>query len=340
MIKISKATIFLLSVTLLHFSFLKAQEQNPDVFRIAFGSCNKVDLPNPFWEDMASRDPDLFIWGGDVIYADTEDMSKMEEMYTVQKSNPAYSNFIANTEILGTWDDHDYGINDGGAAYAKKQESQNLFLDFLDVPKDAPSRKREGVYNSKTYSKAGKSIKVIVLDTRYFRTQLEASADPDKRYEPHRTKNGTVLGKKQWKWFKEELSEKTDYTIIMSSIQLLSAEHGFETWGNFPKEVKRFIKAVKRSKATAVLVLSGDRHISEFSKKDMKDLAYPLIDFTSSGLTHSYTAYNGEPNKYRVGEVVSVRSYGLVDIKLNSSIIGMKIIGIDGEILGEMQQEY
>ncbi|MFD2828350.1 hypothetical protein ACFSYG_17865 [Leeuwenhoekiella polynyae] len=72
----------------------------------------------------------------------------------------------------------------------------------------------------------------------------------------------------------------------------------------------------------------------------MKDLAYPLIDFTSSGLTHSYTAYDGEPNRYRVGKVVSVRSYGLVDIDLNLNAIDMKIIGIEGEILGEMQQEY
>ncbi|RXG15407.1 alkaline phosphatase D [Leeuwenhoekiella aestuarii] len=340
MIKISKTNIFLLSITLFNFSFSEAQERNINLFRIAFGSCNKVDLANPFWEDMGNRDPDLFIWGGDVIYADTEDMSNMEEMYTVQKRNPAYKNFIANTEVLGTWDDHDYGINDGGADYAKKRQSQNLFLDFLGVADDAPSRNREGVYNSKTYVKAGKSIKVIVLDTRYFRTPLNASADPNKRYEPRRKKNGTILGEQQWQWFKEELSEKTDFTIIMSSIQLLSAEHGFETWGNFPKEVKRFIKAVKRSKANAVLVLSGDRHISEFSKKNMKDLAYPLIDFTSSGLTHSYTAYNGEPNRYRVGKVVSVRSYGLVDIDLNLNTVDMKIIGTEGEILGEIQQEY
>ncbi|RXG32509.1 alkaline phosphatase D family protein [Leeuwenhoekiella marinoflava] len=208
------------------------------------------------------------------------------------------------------------------------------------MPDDAPSRKKEGIYNSKTYSKNGKFIKIIVLDTRYFRTSLEASANPDKRYEPHRAKNGTILGEQQWQWFKKQLAEKTDFTIIMSSIQLLSAEHGFETWGNFPKEVKRFIKVVKRSNANAVLVLSGDRHISEFSKKVMKDLDYPLIDFTSSGLTHSYTAYDGEPNKYRVGEVVSVRSYGLVDISLNSNRIDMKIIGVGGEILGEMQQDY
>ena len=340
MFKISKATLLIVLIAFLHSCVLIAQKQQSDVFRIAFGSCNKVDLPNPFWEDMASRDPEVFIWGGDVIYADTEDMSKMQAMYAMQKSKPAYKDFIAHTEILGTWDDHDYGINDGGANYAKKRQSQNLFLDFLDIPKDAINRKREGVYNAKTYFKSGKSIKVIVLDTRYFRTSLKASADPDKRYEPQRTSTGTILGKEQWRWFRKELAEKTDFTIIMSSIQVLSAEHGFETWGNFPKEVKRFEKAIGRSKAMAILVLSGDRHISEFSKKKVSGLAYPLIDFTSSGLTHSYTAYDGEPNQYRVGDVVSVRSYGLVDIDLILNEVALKIIGVGGEVLGEIHQKY
>ena len=295
-------------------------------------------MPNPFWEDMNARNADLFIWGGDVIYADTEDMEKMKAMYTEQLANTAYRNFIEELPVMGTWDDHDYGINDGGAAYAKKQQSQQLFLDFIGTPKDAPARSREGVYASRTFVKAGKTIKIIVLDTRYFRTDLAPSTNPEKRY--RKIKRGTILGETQWEWFKEELAEPTDFTIIMSSIQLLSAQHGFETWGNLPKEVKRFEKALNKSKAQAVLVLSGDRHISEFSRKKVKGLDYPLIDFTSSGLTHSYTEYDGEPNRYRVGNVVSTRSYGMVNIDLESNRIAMKIIGVGGEILGELQQDY
>jgi len=262
----------------------------------------------------------------------------MKVMYTEQLANTAYRNFIEDLPVMGTWDDHDYGINDGGAAYAKKQQSQQLFLDFIGTAKDAPARTREGVYASRTFVKAGKTIKIIVLDTRYFRTDLAPSTNPEKRY--RKIKRGTILGETQWEWFKEELAEPTDFTIIMSSIQLLSAQHGFETWGNLPKEVKRFEKALNKSKAQAVLVLSGDRHISEFSRKNVKGLDYPLIDFTSSGLTHSYTEYDGEPNRYRVGNVVSTRSYGMVNIDLESNRIAMKIIGVGGKILGELQQDY
>ncbi|MFI8379651.1 alkaline phosphatase D family protein [Leeuwenhoekiella sp. NPDC079379] len=321
--------------------FTNAQETTyTSDFTIAFGSCNRVDLPNPFWEGIASKDPDVFIWGGDVIYADTDNMKKMEAMYSKQKNNDAYKSFAAHTEILGTWDDHDYGINDGGAEYSKKQSSQKLFLDFLNVPKDSEIRNKEGVYMSKDYQLGDKLIKIIVLDTRYFRTELTDDRKSGKRYIPNENGEGTVLGAEQWLWLTEQLNQQSDYCIVMSSIQFLSAEHGFETWGNFPSEIERFENLVKNANAQRVVLLSGDRHISEFSRKIIEGVDYPLIDFTSSGLTHSYTSYSGEPNHYRVGDVISVPSYGLLTINLDNDVINFKIMGVNNQILGELSQDY
>ncbi|GAA0873020.1 hypothetical protein GCM10009117_21670 [Gangjinia marincola] len=53
----------------------------------------------------------------------------------------------------------------------------------------------------------------------------------------------------------------------MTSIQLLSNEHGWETWGNFPHEQERFYALLTKIPDHPVVVLSGDRHLSEFSKK-------------------------------------------------------------------------
>src|SRR3546814_12003861 len=44
--------------------------------------------------------------------------------------------------VLATWDDHDFGGNNAGANYPMKVESQRLFLEFLDEPKESPRRKR------------------------------------------------------------------------------------------------------------------------------------------------------------------------------------------------------
>ena len=55
--------------------------RNGDSIVIAFGSCNKQYLDQPLWEDIGKNNPDLFIWAGDNIYADTENMDKMRKKY-------------------------------------------------------------------------------------------------------------------------------------------------------------------------------------------------------------------------------------------------------------------
>jgi hypothetical protein len=40
--------------------------------------------------------------------------------------------------VIGTWDDHDFGLNDAGKELEGKQTSQKLMLDFLDEPLDSP----------------------------------------------------------------------------------------------------------------------------------------------------------------------------------------------------------
>ena len=88
-------------------------------------------------------------------------------------------------------------------------------------------------------------------------------------------------------------TSKADFNVIVSSIQLLSDLHGYESWGNFPHEVDRLKKRIKDSNAAGVLLLMGDRHISEFSSRTIEGVSFPLIDFTSSRLKHSYRGFKG-----------------------------------------------
>ncbi|MBK5210185.1 MAG: alkaline phosphatase family protein [Flavobacteriaceae bacterium] len=310
-------------------------------FIIAFGSCNNQTLPNLLWTEIEKNKPNVWIWGGDVIYTDTDDMVYMAENYLKQKNNEVYADFIKKVDVLATWDDHDYGLNDGGTEYPKKAEAQQLFLDFFDVPKNDNRRKQEGVYYSKDYTINKKIIKIILLDTRYFRTALTADDETEKRYKPNVYGEGTMLGEKQWKWIKNELqNSKASYNIIVSSIQFLSNEHGFESWGNMPHEVDKLITLLKSTNAKNTVILSGGRHISEISKSEIAELAYPLVDFTSSGLTHSYTDYKGEPNKYRLSNVVSKKSFGVLKFNFKTNVITMEIRGENNVIYETYTQNY
>ncbi|MBO0341592.1 alkaline phosphatase D family protein [Flagellimonas profundi] len=315
-------------------------QSNPD-FVVAFGSCNMSQEQNLFWDDILAENPDVWIWGGDIVYADTDDVERLKSIYAMQDTVAGYAKLRNEVPVIGTWDDHDFGLNDGGADFAIKSESQQVFLDFMGVPKDSERRTQEGVYTSHEYEVPAGKIKVIVLDTRYFRSELIKDEDSKKRYKPTMDSTATVLGEAQWQWLENELKgSDADFNLIMSSIQVLSGEHGFETWGNFPLEVKKLENIIVKSGAKGVIILSGDRHISEFSRADVVGLSYPLVDFTSSGLTHSYSSFSGEPNQYRVGEVVSDKSYGVITFDFDKKEADMKMKGDNGVLLQELKQRY
>ncbi|RMZ51208.1 alkaline phosphatase family protein [Flavobacteriaceae bacterium PRS1] len=310
-------------------------------FVIAFGSCNNQVLPNVLWNEILKNKPDVWIWGGDVIYTTAEDIAVMQKDYQKQKRNPEYADFIKNVKVIGTWDDHDYGLNDGGKENSKKAEAQTLFLDFIDTDKTDKKRAQEGVYFAKDYAIDNKIIKIIILDTRYFRTALTPDDLSRKKYKPNAYGEGNMLGKVQWEWLANELqNSKASFNIIVSSIQFLSSEHGYESWGNMPHERDKLVNLIKSTKAKNTIILSGDRHLSEFSKKEENGLAYPLIDFTSSGLTHSYSNFQGEPNKFRVGKVVSEKSFGILKFNFLKNKVTLQMRGENNVLQQELIHQY
>lgn len=302
-------------------------------FIVSFGSCNKQNNPQPLWEVIAEQNPDIFIWGGDNIYADTEVMDKMKADYETQLKNPNYASFLENIDyqVYGTWDDHDYGKNDAGEEWAYKAESQQLFLDFMGADSTDVRRTQEGIYHADTFLVEDKRIKLLSLDTRYFRSALQEDNETRKRYKPWQNGEGTLLGNAQWEWLENELKNSTaDYHIILSSIQIWSDEHGFETWGNFPHEVEKLKTLLSTHQPKNLVMLSGDRHISEFSSQKLENFDYPIFDFTSSGLTHAYSRFTSEPNEDRVGEVVSTESFGLLKYNFEKNSVLMEMRNAEG----------
>lgn len=308
---------------------------------VAFGSCNKQFVENVLWKEVLKHNPNVWIWGGDNVYSDTDDMKKLKNDYDLLLQQENYQKLINSTKILGTWDDHDYGLNDGGTEFHAKNESQEQFLDFIGVDANDIRRDREGVYHSEIIRSSEGSVKVILLDTRYFRTPLTKSETKGRRFDPNPYGEGTMLGKTQWRWLKEELNNSdADFNLIVSSVQVISAEHGFETWGTMPHQRENLFNMIKNTKANNVLILSGDRHISEFSKIDINSMDYPLIDFTSSGLTHSYDRFSGEPNQYRTGNVISDISFGVLKFDFKTKTICMQMRGKNNVLQQELIQRY
>jgi alkaline phosphatase D len=281
---------------------------------IAFGSCNRQNLAQPLWPVISENSPDLWIWGGDNIYGDSKDAEVIAERYAVQVEQPAYAAFRARFPIVGTWDDHDYGWNNAGKDYPLKAVTQNMALDFMQVPAKDPRRQREGIYGAYDFGPAGKRVKVILLDGRYFATGKKAE-QPE------------LIGEAQKAWLANELKESTAQVhLLVSGIQVISEEHNWESWAEYPADREWLLNLIATTQTPGVIFISGDRHIHELSKLKDPRISYPLIDATSSGLTHSWENFKGEPNKHRIGEVHKQLGFGLLRIDWHSPVsVGVQI---------------
>ena len=307
---------------------VQAHDDQAALSILSFGSCNRVDLEQPLWDDIVGEQSDAWLWLGDIIYGDTEDMAKMKAMYSEQKSKQGYKDLVAKTKIFGIWDDHDYGVNDGGKNYVKKKESRDILFEFLDVKPSNENWNHEGAYQSYTFGKTGQRIKLILLDTRYFK-------DPIRREKGVyiADKNADLLGSVQWTWLENELKEKADLFIIANGTQVLPKEHRFEKWANYPTERNRFLELLSQLEVKTIL-LSGDRHIGEISKFQFQN-GREIMEVTSSGMTHSYRGNNSESNQYRIGEIVNNLNYGVLKISWQESIPTIQL-----ELKGDQGKTY
>src|SRR5579872_3421822 len=106
--KLEKALALTLFVSL---SFYGHAQKNETI--IALGSCDDENKPQELWPEVVKQKPVIWIWGGDNIYADSGDSTNLKARYAKQKSDPGYQQLLKTCPITGTWDDHDYGMNDG-----------------------------------------------------------------------------------------------------------------------------------------------------------------------------------------------------------------------------------
>jgi len=309
-------------------------EEEP-ITRIAFGSCNNPrDKAKPVFDAILKTQPDVFIFLGDNIYGDTQDMDLLKKKYQELEAVEDFRKLRDHTKFLATWDDHDFGSNDGGNTYPKRKESQQIFLDFFKDAADSPRRNREGIYASYSFGAKGNSCQILLLDTRYFRDPIPRvgkPVGPAGWYEATTDTSKTLLGDAQWKWLETQLQIPADVRIIASSIQLLSYEKGMENWAHTPHERRRLFDLLKKHRANHTFAISGDVHFAELSKLDLN--GYPFYDLTSSGLSHTHRGWAEAPNSFRVGQSHHELNAGLIDIDWGNKTINLQVINREGDRL-------
>ena len=287
------------------------------IIRITATSCAQQDPSLPYgrgptyyaaWDQLAAANADIVLLTGDNVYGDCDPQNldscpRLEKAYHTLAGIESYSRFNASQFVMATYDDHDFGINNGGKDSPWKYEAQRLFLNFFGVPLDDPRRSRDGIYTSQTFGPPGKRVQIIMLDTRFFLDKLKA----------------TVLGEAQWKWLSEQLSKQdVNLRFLVSSFQVLG--NRYETWSNIAQvDLGRLWNLLDAKGACNVILVSGDRHIGGFYKlsenSDVK--TPPLLEVTSSSLTHTWDTAPPEPGETRIPRNPLVRENHFAQLNID-----------------------
>ncbi|MEO1084377.1 MAG: alkaline phosphatase D family protein, partial [Acidobacteriota bacterium] len=306
----------------------------PSLQRIGFGSCLHQSDPQPILDAVLERDFELFLFLGDNVYGDvtsTDDLVELREAYAAQAQADGFSKLRQQVPLLATWDDHDFGLNDAGATFAGREGAEKLFDDFWQIPADAPDAQRPGVYAAHLFGPPGRRVQILLLDTRYFRSDLDRGEVPEGhrgRYVPSEDPEKTLLGDAQWRWLEEELRRPADVRLLVSSIQILAEGHSFEAWRTLPLEREKLYSVLKKTRANGVIALSGDRHRAGLYRRD-DVIGYPFFEITSSSLNRPSSSPE-EPGPHRLGDSYRPENFGAIHIDWDAGTVGLEVADMAG----------
>ena len=225
---ISNLPLFIYLFLLLQTLFTPLSAQSGSIQRVAILACHRQNEPSPALAKYIAAKPDLCLWIGDNVYADTRDnISFIEACYNTLAAKPDFQTLKTTVPYLATWDDHDFGLNDAGKEYKLKSQSKDLFRKFWGLEQEIPAA-QEGIYYAKTFKQEDQTLQVIMLDVRYNRDAPDGKGD--------------VLGEAQWKWLEAQLRQPATLRLIVSGFQiLLNQEAGSETWDFFSEIPPTFV---------------------------------------------------------------------------------------------------
>ena len=329
---------------IIHFLFLFVLSvnsySNQEILTLGFGSCLHQDRSMAILKTIEKKELDLFMFIGDNVYGDQEDgeLDKLIRTYKQQYNN--LENFLKNVSTEFIWDDHDFGINDGGSNYRYKDRAKELFLETWKIPSNDPRRLRDGLYFDKMIKKNGLKVHLIFLDNRSFKSEWKLTDEFNKegkeRYVKDFDPEKTLLGKKQWQWLKDKLNEDSDIKIILSSLQILSLGHGWESWDKLPLERERLFNLIDESNVSNLFILSGDRHRGGFYRFKTND-NNDIFEFTSSSLNLPIPFNTEEKGPLRIGSTYRKANFGVVRIFEDKVV--MELTSNKGKVVNSLSLE-
>ncbi|MEQ8557970.1 MAG: alkaline phosphatase D family protein [Henriciella sp.] len=313
------------------------------ISRILVASCNDEELPSPTLAQLATEEADLFLMIGDNVYGDRDgkayainepELDELRESFADLATREEFIAARSKFPMMVAWDDHDYGANDAGKHFPFKAFAERIHETFWGLDGEDVGA-WPGTYYARSFGPDGQRVQVIMLDTRFFRSDLtptdEYGAEGKERYIP--TPEGDpqdMLGSEQWTWLENRLQDPADIRIVVSSIQVMPTVHGWEAWSTMPKERERLFDLVNSTGAEGVVFLTGDRHTG-FIYEERDVLPYAANELTASSLNLSFADESSERDARQIGAAFPPENYGAVEIDWEGETLSLILKDSEGK---------
>lgn len=259
--------------------------------KIAFASCMSDSFLFPqsdMWSSMIFQRPDIMFFLGDNVYAsvsDPVDPQKLWKRYVETRKKLDIFYALNLIPVFATWDDHDFGWDDGNKTYPYVKESQEVFNAFF------PQQPISGIL------KKGPGI------SQYIELFNQLFIFPDNRTFRDPKGGNSMWGAEQEDWMNNVITNSIKPIWIMSGSQIFGKYGKSESMErDYPTHLNRFKESIKKVK-NPILIISGDLHASEIMKLDPQVLGQQTYEITSSSM-HTWHGLGSDllPNPRRIAE--------------------------------------
>jgi alkaline phosphatase D len=239
------------------------------VVTAAFVSCANSSS-EPVWERIGLLEVDQLILGGDTPYIDVMDLATSREKHRAFLETPFMKSLIRGTSTVGTWDDHDFGLNNGNGVNAadRRENTRKAFVEYR--AHDRFGTGTDGVFHQVDLG----AMEIFLLDPRWW-SQTEASpVDPTKP---------TCFGPAQWQWIQQalEASEAPFKVLAMGQIWVDKKNAESDDMFTYRHERDALYDFIRSKRIPGVVVLGGDIHVSRHLIHRQR-IGYDLHDFVTS----------------------------------------------------------
>ena len=293
-------------------------------FKIGVGGCAGYTPKYEYmWSTLAARKLHALLLLGDNIYINMPEMPGAFHGYTYyrRQSQSDFRKLGQSTALYAIWDDHDSATDDVWMGPYRdrpvwKQPMVEVFQrNWVNPGGGAPE------WPGCWFQFSLGDVDIFMLDGRTYRTN------------PHKEEK-TMLGPVQKDWLLSGLkASEATFKVIASPVAWASAAKpgSKDTWNGFIEEREEIFRILGRNRIEGVLLLSGDRHRTDFWINH-REGDYPLYEMSSSRLTNIHTAdlmpgavfgYNEKP------------SFGILNFQtaLADPEMRFEIVSIDDELI-------